>query len=138
MVLANWRLVAEWFEIHNKQYIINMGFPQQTNNKMKKVFLTAFAAAAFAFGMVSCNNSNNAPEATTDTVEACEHQCHHECEHNCICADTLCAQNHCEGCTNEECCKKECCKDGQKECCKDGQKECCKEGKNECSKECTK
>ena len=49
-----------------------MGFPQQTNNKMKKVFLTAFAAAAFAFGMVSCNNSNNAPEATTDTVEACD------------------------------------------------------------------
>ena len=117
-----------------------MGFPQQTNNKMKKVFLTAFAAAAFAFGMVSCNNSNNAPEATTDTVEACEHHCHHECEHNCICADTLCAQNHCEGCTNEECCCKKACCEGQHEGCAE-QKECCAEKKEcceqkECKKEC--
>ena len=51
---------------------------------MKKVFLTAFVAAAFAFGMASCNN--NAPaEQTTDTTEVCcehEHEC---CQHsNCV------------------------------------------------------
>ena len=66
-----------------------MGFPQQTNNKMKKVFLTAFAAAAFAFGMVSCNNSNNAPEATTDTVEPSEQPCPHDSDHKRMSDGTL-------------------------------------------------
>ena len=43
---------------------------------MKKVFLTALVAAAFAFGMSACNN--NAPaEEVTDTAaqtEMCEHE----------------------------------------------------------------
>lgn len=104
---------------------------------MKKVFLTAFVAAAFAFGMASCNN-NNAPEETTvDTTEVC---CEHHCQHQCNCPDTACAANHCEGCVNEECCCKKACCEGQHEGCAE-QKECCAEKKEcceqkECKKEC--
>ena len=71
---------------------------------MKKVFLTAMIAAAFAFGMTSCNN--NAAETTTDTtaqVEACEGAAH-ECEHHV----EGCAEGDCENCQHngtEECCK---------------------------------
>ena len=106
---------------------------------MKKVFLTAFVAAAFAFGMASCNN--NAPaEQTTDTTEVCSEHEHECCHHQCNCADTTCAANHCEGCTNEECCCKKACCEGQHEGCAE-QKECCAEKKEcceqkECKKEC--
>lgn len=74
---------------------------------MKKIFFTAFVAAAFAFGMTACNNNANeeAVDSTaTDTTEVCEHECHHEC----TCADTTCAANNCETCVNkgtENCCK---------------------------------
>ena len=85
---------------------------------MKKIFLTAFVAAAFAFGMSACCN-NNAGEAAVDTLpeeaEMCEH--HHHCHHECACEDTTCAQNHCETCVNkgtENCCKV---KAGEKPCC---------------------
>ena len=102
---------------------------------MKKVFLTAFVAAAFAFGMSACNNSNNTSEETVDTTEACcEHHCHH---HQCDCTDTTCVANNCEGCVNEECaCKKPCC-EGKHECCAE-QKECCAGEQKECceKKEC--
>ena len=88
---------------------------------MKKVFLTAFVAAAFAFGMTACNN--NAPEEPADTIvnetEVCEHECHHEC----ACADTTCAANNCETCVNkgtENCCKV---KAGEQPCC-EGTHEC--------------
>ncbi len=91
---------------------------------MKKVFLTAFIAAAFAFGMAACNN--NATEEVCDstpaeTTECCEHQ------HVCTCADTTCAMNNCENCTDTTCCKKECCKKDGACCKKDGAKEgeCC-------------
>ena len=85
---------------------------------MKKVFLTAFIAAAFAFGMAACNNNAATEEAT----------------------DTTCALNHCANCTDTNCCKKECMKDGaccQKEgaCCK---KDGAKEGECQQHKECCK
>ena len=106
---------------------------------MKKVFLTAFIAAAFAFGMAACNNNAATEEATdtitcTETHECCEHQ------HECACADTTCALNHCANCTDTNCCKKECMKDGaccQKEgaCCK---KDGAKEGECQQHKECCK
>lgn len=82
---------------------------------MKKIFLTAFVAAAFAFGMTACNN--NATEEVVDSnvadTEVCEHVCHHEC----TCEDTTCAANNCETCVNkgtENCCKV---KSGEKEAC---------------------
>ena len=71
---------------------------------MKKVFLTAIIAAAFAFGMTSCNN--NAAETETDTtaqVEACEG------------AAGECA-NHVEGCAEGDC--DNCPHQGTDECCK--------------------
>lgn len=80
---------------------------------MKKVFLTAFVAAAFAFGFTSCNN-NAATEEVVDTVVT-EEVCEHECEHNCT--DSVCAATNCENCTKrgtEECCKV---KNGEKEAC---------------------
>lgn len=82
---------------------------------MKKIFLTAFVAAAFAFGMTACNN-NAATEEVVDTTaetEVCEHECHHEC----ACEDTTCAANNCETCVNrgtENCCKA---KAGEQPCC---------------------
>lgn len=89
---------------------------------MKKVFLTLFAAAAFAFAMTACNNTNNAEEAIDSTAaetECCAHE--HECCHAaCTCQDTTCAMNNCEGCANEECAckaKAECCHEGVHECC---------------------
>lgn len=92
---------------------------------MKKVFLTAFVAAAFAFGMASCNN-NNAPEEVVDTpaaeTEVCEHECHHEC------MDSVCAANNCETCTKkgtDECCKV---KAGEKEACCGNHEGCAHEG----------
>ena len=113
---------------------------------MKKVFLTAIVAAAFAFGMTACNN--NAPaEQTTDTTEVCcehEHEC---CHHQCNCEDTTCAATQCENCTNENCCCKlhagdtACCKgnhegcEGKHECCK-GNHEGCKGNHEGCKKEC--
>ena len=86
---------------------------------MKKIFLTAFVAAAFAFGMSACCN-NNANEAAVDTLPeetemCCEH--HHHCNHECTCEDTNCAKNNCETCVNkgtENCCKV---KAGEKPCC---------------------
>ena len=85
---------------------------------MKKVFLTAFVAAAFAFGVSSCNN-NQPAEETVDSAaqtEMCEHECSHH--HDCTCADTTCAGQ-------DSCCaqKKECCMN-QQGC--EGKKECCK------------
>ncbi len=112
---------------------------------MKKVLLTAVIAAAFVFGMASCNCKKNA-EPEQECTEQTEEVCNHECEHPaCIC-DSACAENHCEGCTNEECkakccmhkCCKEgekCCKDGDKACCKDGEKACCKDGEKKCCKD---
>lgn len=91
---------------------------------MKKVFLTAFVAAAFAFGMASCNN--NAAEEVVDTTvadtEVCEHECHHEC------MDSVCAANNCETCT----------KKGTEECCKvkAGEKACCEGNHEGCQHEC--
>lgn len=107
---------------------------------MKKVFLTALVAAAFAFGMSACNNNNTAEETVDSTAqtEMCEHECHHH--HECTCADTACAANHCANCTDTNCCKPcdhNCCKhEGQDSCCA-AKKECCKnqqgcEGKKEC------
>ena len=107
---------------------------------MKKVFLTALVAAAFAFGMSACNN--NAPaEEVTDTAaqtEMCEHECCHH--HECTCADTACAANHCANCTDTNCCKPcdhKCCKHEGKDSCCAAKKECCRnqqgcEGKKEC------
>lgn len=92
---------------------------------MKKVFLTAFVAAAFAFGMSACNN-NAATEETVDTTaetEVCEHECHHEC----ACEDTTCAANNCETCVNrgtENCCKA---KAGEQGCCAHQHEGCCEE-----------
>ncbi len=107
---------------------------------MKKVFLTAFVAAAFAFGMSACNNNAPAEEVadTAAQTEMCEHECHHQ--HECTCADTACAANHCANCTDTNCCKKECMKEGaccQKEgaCCK---KDGAKEGECQQHKECCK
>ena len=94
---------------------------------MKKIFLTAFVAAAFAFGMSACCNSSEPEAAANDTnkTECCEHQhecCHHECE--CTC-DSICAQNKCADCPKcgtEECCKakagEQCCKAEGEKCCK--------------------
>jgi len=107
---------------------------------MKKVFLTAFVAAAFALGMSACCNNKPAEEAAdTTNTECCEHQhecCHHECE--CTC-DSTCAANKCEGCVKcgtEECCKV---KAGEK-CCKAEGEKCCKhecEGNHEgCQHQC--
>ena len=110
---------------------------------MKKVFLTAFIAAAFAFGMTSCCNNTPAEEpvdSCTET-EVCEH--HHEC----TCPDTTCAQNNCEGCVNcgsENCCKakagEQCCKAQGEKCCKAEGEKCCKhecEGNHEgCQHKC--
>ena len=90
---------------------------------MKKVFLTAIAAVAFAFGMSACCNNNAAEEATADTTKVCcehEHHCHHEC----TCEDTTCAANNCETCVNrgtENCCKA---KAGETPCC-EGKHEGC-------------
>lgn len=95
---------------------------------MKKVFFTAFVAAAFAFGMTACNNNaaEQVADSTADTVEVCEHQCAHEC----ACADSTCAERNCEACPNkgtENCCKvkngEQC--QGNHECCK-GANEGCK------------
>ncbi len=109
---------------------------------MKKVFLTAFVAAAFAFGVSSCNNNQPADETVDSAAqtEMCEHECSHH--HDCTCADTTCAANHCANCTDTNCCKpcdhKCCAKEGQDSCCAQ-KKECCKnqqgcEGKKECCK----
>lgn len=92
---------------------------------MKKVFFTAFVAAAFAFGMTACNNNAPAEEVvdTEATVEVCEHECHHEC----ACEDTTCAANNCETCVNrgtENCCKA---KAGQEPCCAHQHEGCCGE-----------
>lgn len=71
---------------------------------MKKVFLTAFVAAVFAFGMTACNNNKNAEEpccdsAATEQVEGC---CEH---HEGCCADSCnhegCCENH-EGCCENQ------------------------------------
>ena len=103
---------------------------------MKKVFLTAFVAAAFAFGMTACNN--NATEETVDSnvadTEVCEHQCHHEC----TCEDTTCAANNCETCVNkgtENCCKV---KAGEQPCCNGNHEGCQHEGCQHegCNHEC--
>ena len=120
---------------------------------MKRFFLTALVAAAFAFGMSACCNNNNAPaeEVADSTAEMCEHHCHHS--HECTC-DSTCAANHCEACPDTNCaCKHHCCHhhacadtacakhaEGGEGCCKAkaaGQ-ECCKEGNKECHKECCK
>lgn len=78
---------------------------------MKKVFLTAMVAVAFAFCMTACNNNKEA-EATEDTVavEAVE-----ACEHACECTDSICTHDcaTCPKAGTEECCKvkaaEECC-----------------------------
>ena len=98
---------------------------------MKKVFLTAIVAAAFAFGMSACNNNAPAEEVTDSAAqtEMCEHECHHHYE--CTCADTTCAANHCANCTDTNCCKPcdhKCCKHEGEGCQKH---EGC-EGKHEC------
>ena len=99
---------------------------------MKKVFLTAFIAAAFAFGMASCNN-NAATEEVADTTTAVCTENHECCEHQheCACADTTCALNNCANCTDTNCCKKECCKKDGACCQKEGAKkgECCNKAK---------
>ena len=107
---------------------------------MKKVLLTAVIAAAFVFGMASCNCKKNA-EPEQECTEQTEEVCNHECEHPaCIC-DSACAENHCEGCTNEECkakcCMHKCCEGEKPECCKEGA-ECCKEGAECCKPKCCK
>lgn len=95
---------------------------------MKKVFLTAFVAAAFAFGMTACNNTNTETVDTTavEAVEACEHVCEHNCQ------DSTCAATNCENCE----------KKGTDQCCKvvNGEKEACNHectGNHEgCAHEC--
>lgn len=58
-------------------------------------------AAAFAFGMTSCNN--NAAETETDTTaqtECCEHECENHVEG--------CAEGDCDNCQyqgTDKCCK---------------------------------
>lgn len=109
---------------------------------MKKVFLTAIMAAAFALGMSACNNNTPAEEPVDSCTqtEQTDHQCCHH--HECTCADTTCAANHCANCPDTvNCCKPcdhKCCKaEGQDSCCA-AKKECCKnqqagcEGKKEC------
>lgn len=90
---------------------------------MKKVFLTAFVAAAFAFGMTACNNNKTAEEPVDSTVaetEVCEHECNHEC------TDSLCAAEDCANCT----------KKGTDECCKKKAAEACCEHQEGCEHQC--
>ncbi|MCQ2294489.1 MAG: hypothetical protein MJZ67_02445 [Bacteroidales bacterium] len=105
---------------------------------MKKVFLTAFVAAAFAFGMTACNN-NNANEEVIDSAcetECCEHHCDHQCAHECTCEDTTCAANNCETCVNkgtENCCKA---KAGEQPCCAHQHEGCCEHQHEGCEHAC--
>lgn len=111
---------------------------------MKKVFLTAFIAAAFAFGMTACNNNKAAEEtvdsAATEQVE--EHQCDHHCtaEECAQCCGEECAAANCENCPKKaegKCCKENGCvcnhEAEQKECC--GNHEGC-ENHEGCKHEC--
>lgn len=100
---------------------------------MKKVFLTAMIAAAFAFSMTACNNNAN-QEVVEDTIEVEE-----VCEHNCAmdCQDSTCAAGDCENCEKkgtDECCKV---KNGANEGC--AHEGCAHEGEacnHECNHEC--
>lgn len=78
---------------------------------MKKVFLTAMIAAAFAFGMTACGG--NATEETTDTTatECCE-EAHECCAHE---GDSCCHHEGEECCGNHEGCEHQC--DGNHEGC---------------------
>lgn len=100
---------------------------------MKKVILTAFVAAAFAFGMTSCNNkSAEEPVDSTATEQVAEPApCTDSTATTC---DSTCKAN----CPNGANCKgdKAACQ-GDKACCKDG-KTACKDGKACAGKESCK
>lgn len=119
-----------WHILINKHNLLTRGSSphKTTSKKMKKVFLPAFIAAAFAFGMVACNN-NTATEETVDTTPAAPVECV-EHQHECVC-DSTCATANCANCADSACAKKECCKKEGAGCVKDGaecKKECAKEG----------
>lgn len=77
---------------------------------MKKVFLTAFVAAAFAFSMTACGGNKTAEENTVDSAaqtECCEH---HEgcCQENDSCNHEGCCENHEGCCEGHEGCEHQC------------------------------
>lgn len=104
---------------------------------MKKVFLTAIAAMAFAFTMTACGGSDEtkAPEQNNQPAaqqENADKQCDkHVCDGSCCQCSEECKAAKCENC--DKCGTPECCGENAGKCCKKVEGPACEK---QCEKAC--